>query len=85
LPGISKWGEFAAKNRICPRYQRNFVEMAENACMIEEVIHDRVKKEAGNSGFVRLSPHLALMLAARYGKLINNTLTCRYHRQKVTI
>jgi hypothetical protein len=46
LAGISKWEEFAAKSRICPRCQRNFVEMAENACMIAEVIRGGIKKQA---------------------------------------
>jgi len=43
--------------------------MAENPSMIAEVIHEGIKNKAGNSHFVRLSPHLAPMLAARYGKL----------------
>jgi hypothetical protein len=59
--------------------------MAENACMIAEVIRGSIKKQAGNSGFVRLSPHLAPMLAARYGKLHNCVVICCYDRQKITI
>jgi hypothetical protein len=43
--------------------------MAENACMIAEVVREGIKSRAGNGGFVRFSPHLASMLAARYGKL----------------
>jgi hypothetical protein len=39
--------------------------MAENPSMIAEVIHEDIKKNAGNNHFVRLSPHLASMLAAR--------------------
>jgi hypothetical protein len=43
--------------------------MTENGCMIAEVSRRGIKNRAGNNSFVRLSPHLALMLAARYGKL----------------
>ncbi|WP_339367006.1 hypothetical protein [Cellvibrio sp. OA-2007] len=56
--------------------------MAENACMIEEVIRDSVKQGGGNSRFARLSPHLAPMLAARCEKLQNVAGKCGENNQK---
>ncbi|MDR7091918.1 hypothetical protein [Cellvibrio fibrivorans] len=55
--------------------------MAENACMIAEVMREGIKNKAVNSGFARLSPHLASMLATRYGKLTKNVVNCFYYRQ----
>jgi hypothetical protein len=69
LPGISKWEEFAAKNRICPRWQRNFVDIAGNVYKIAEVSCMGFCGGVRNGAFVRLSLHLAIMLAAKYRKL----------------